>query len=842
MRRARWIGLLAVALFASGLLCWSLPSSVAAVLVVVWLHVAVGALVCAGLVVYVPLHLRRVAKTRSPASRVTGWALCGVAAAVTLSGVATALPETALGELGVVAARGSHFAVAAGLLVLLWVHRVFAPKDMLGGAEIAVTLALLLGAVGVSAAMIQRDAGVFAEARGEPVDPASALRVAAASPAVSTLADTARCEACHPAIVAQWESSAHRFASFANPFYLHALQTLDELRGREATKFCAACHDPLPLQAGVFDTAEALTSELPLADRGVTCLVCHNAVHAGDGTGNGDLTLARAAPLWPGDLSPAPRGGLAGILVRARPDAHVARVSPAALRTSALCGTCHEVGLPTEVTGFRFLPGFNDFDDWQRSPFSHEVALPLGRADEESCLSCHMPRVPAEDPAARGGTVLDHRFAAANLALAQHVGDDEWRARAREGLQAAGASALPISVSTEGEFRGILYGEVTALPTARELLVHTLVSATGVGHDFPGGTADSHEVWVELEVTDADGRVLAHHGRPVEDGGPPPDAHLLRARLLDERGEPIVARDAFRSRTVLYRHLAPAGAGELVRHAFTLPASARGPVVITTRLWFRKFSREFVAAVYQRRGEPAPAQERQLLSEASSQVRLGARVEVGGCLSPEADAERWSYVLRFISAATRVGEYALALAAAERALACGVGAPARVKKARTLLASRRPAEALRELGPLLEDQPERAGLQMIAANAEAAMGEDESALQRLRALAGRFPRDRALHHLRARLALRSAAPEEALAAAEAALAVEPRDVEACYQRMLAASSLGRARIEQEARACYEAYREDEAQRALRRRRRAADPRDDLEAEPRHIHHAQRGAP
>src|SRR5581483_9926938 len=81
----------------------------------------------------------------------------------------------------------------------------------------------------------------------------AALRVPAQPATVEVLAETGRCAECHADIVEQWSGSAHRFASFANPFYLHALQTLEQARGRDVTRFCAACHDPLPLLAGVFE-------------------------------------------------------------------------------------------------------------------------------------------------------------------------------------------------------------------------------------------------------------------------------------------------------------------------------------------------------------------------------------------------------------------------------------------------------------------------------------------------------------------------------------------------------------------------------------------------------------
>ena len=118
------------------------------------------------------------------------------------------------------------------------------------------------------------------------------LRVANPTVPVAVLNETERCAECHADIVAQWNGSAHRFASFANPFYLHALQTLEQARGREVTRFCAGCHDPLPLLAGVFESGAPLSETLPFADRGVTCLICHTTFHAGDPRGNGAIATA----------------------------------------------------------------------------------------------------------------------------------------------------------------------------------------------------------------------------------------------------------------------------------------------------------------------------------------------------------------------------------------------------------------------------------------------------------------------------------------------------------------------------------------------------------------------
>ena len=61
------------------------------------------------------------------------------------------------------------------------------------------------------------------------------------------------CGHCHTEVFQQWNASAHHFSSFNNPIYRKvALQTLEE-KGVETLKFCAGCHDPLPLLSGELD-------------------------------------------------------------------------------------------------------------------------------------------------------------------------------------------------------------------------------------------------------------------------------------------------------------------------------------------------------------------------------------------------------------------------------------------------------------------------------------------------------------------------------------------------------------------------------------------------------------
>ncbi len=66
------------------------------------------------------------------------------------------------------------------------------------------------------------------------------------------------CKECHADIAASHETSMHHFSSFTNPPYKFSVKETREVvykrdGNMQASRFCAACHDPVPLFSGRFD-------------------------------------------------------------------------------------------------------------------------------------------------------------------------------------------------------------------------------------------------------------------------------------------------------------------------------------------------------------------------------------------------------------------------------------------------------------------------------------------------------------------------------------------------------------------------------------------------------------
>jgi len=369
--------------------------------------------------------------------------------------------------------------------------------------------------------------------------------------------DADGCAACHADVAAQFRASAHAFASFNNPIYR---ASVDEFRaasasGAERSRFCGGCHD-IPLHVDRAMAAPVAPSD-PRAHGGVTCLSCHAVDHATQ-DGNGSYHLSTDAIPLPDQHDPALRR------------AHSARLAPPALRDGALCASCHRAFL-SEATGHgAHMAGADDVGPWMRSVFAGSNARQLEPVEvpRRSCTDCHMPSVaaPLGDAAARDGTVRSHHFAGGHTWLASMRGDDAALARARAML----AQAVRLWIVPRARKDG-----------TRDLDV--VLRNVGVGHHFPGGTRDAQDTWIELEVADAEGVIVAR----ARSGAA---AHRLVALVVDDNGQPAVERDVHRFRTVVYDHtIAPRDAA-VVRYRLRPLSAARGPLTVSAKLWHRSRS------------------------------------------------------------------------------------------------------------------------------------------------------------------------------------------------------------------------------------------------------------
>lgn len=390
---------------------------------------------------------------------------------------------------------------------------------------------------------------------------------------VARLSRVDDCASCHTDIASHWANSAHARSSFDNPWYRASVDEFRQARGHGASRFCAGCHDPLLLATGGIDGEVGPDDDLAYA--GITCTTCHNVEAAGN-DGNGSYALGDQAILIPDPAVPA------------EIEAHRRRLTLNPLRTEALCGSCHRSFTGLGIGNEHHLAGIDDLGHWRESGFGHGVPDHWLEVEPQRCQDCHMSTeaAPLGDLAATDGRVRNHRWAASHTTLAAQVEEGSLAAATRALRESALVDIGAVSVGAER----YLLPEQASARGGRSLTFDVLLENTGVGHRFPGGTRDMHDVWLEVEVTDAAGRVL---GVSRPDGESREAVHVLRSTLLDDEGNPELLHRVHEFWTVAFDRTLSAHATQIVRYDMRLPKVIRAPLRIDARLVHRKHSLAF---------------------------------------------------------------------------------------------------------------------------------------------------------------------------------------------------------------------------------------------------------
>ena len=431
---------------------------------------------------------------------------------------------------------------------------------------------------------------------------------------VSKLNNDAFCAECHQDIAATWKLSMHRFSSFNNPAYRAAL---DETRkvalqrdGDVAiSRFCAGCHDILPLFSGRFDDPGFdPEKEKSIAHAGLTCTSCHAVSGVAGRIGMADYQLDEPVS-YPFERSDNPLLSAIGKqLIRARPDVHKRGFLKPVLKTALFCSTCHKAHMPEMVNHYKWLPGQNHFDSfWMSGVSGHRVdSFYYPPKAVEACRDCHMPLLTSDDPAARdfGGTgrrsIHSHQFPAANTGVAKLLGLPSRVIEAdRQMLQGAlrvDIFGLRDAGRLDGELHAPLGDTPVTVEAGRDYLLEVVLRTLRIGHQLTQGTIDSNQLWVSLKLK-ADGRLIAESGAIDARGEVDPNAYFLNAWVLDRDGGRIARRNAQDIFVKLYDHQIPPGAASVVHYQVHVPEWVKGGISIEAAVHYRKFDSTYMRFV-----------------------------------------------------------------------------------------------------------------------------------------------------------------------------------------------------------------------------------------------------
>jgi tetratricopeptide (TPR) repeat protein len=448
---------------------------------------------------------------------------------------------------------------------------------------------------------------------------------------------SAACGRCHQDIYREWSASAHHFSSFNNQWYRRSIEYMQDVIGTRPSKWCAGCHDHAVFFNGRFDRPIKEQIDTPEAQAGLACTSCHSIVHVKSSMGQGDFVVEYPAlhDLAASEQPLLQRTHDALIYLAPKPHRDTFIKPFHREQTAEFCATCHKVHLDAPVNGYRWMRGFNEYDNWQASGVSGQGARSFYYPPKpQTCSDCHMPLVSSSDPAAKQGKVHSHRFPGANTAI-PFVNDDRVQLKVVQdfmrdgqisvdvfGLSRTAESAVPETMRAAGPSEPRLsstfaVGEESAqfgaagesLAPAADVIgpldtmtasvrrgesvrVEVVVRTRKVGHFFPGGTVDAFDVWVELEAVDDRGRVLLHSGAVADEGRGPvdPDAHFYRSQQLDAHGNVINKRNAWMARSVAYVRLVPPGAADTIHYRLQVPEDAGSRILLRAKVNYRKFS------------------------------------------------------------------------------------------------------------------------------------------------------------------------------------------------------------------------------------------------------------
>lgn len=446
------------------------------------------------------------------------------------------------------------------------------------------------------------------------------------------------CGRCHKELYDEWKSSMHHFSSFNNQWYRKSIEYMQDTLGTKPSKWCAGCHDHAVFFNGRFDRPIKEQIDTPEAQAGLSCTSCHSITGVHGSMGQGGITI-EYPPLH--DLAASEQPVMQAVhdkLLYLAPAPHRDTFIKPFHRdqTAEFCSGCHKVHLDQPVNSYRWIRGFNDYDNWQASGVSGQGARSFYYPPKsQKCADCHMPLVDSTDPAAKSGKIRSHRFAAANTAI-PFVNHDAVQLKAvqdflRDGQisvdvfgitradaltaddqAAVAAPATPraastfavgeesaqfgVSGSTSNRPPSVVLAPLDKVPVSvrrgESVRVEVVVRTRKVGHFFPGGTVDALEVWVELEATDDKGRVIMHSGAAADGGSGPVDAgaHFYRSLQLDEHGNQINKRNAWAARSVAYVRLIPPGAADTIHYRLDIPPDAGDRIFLKAKVNYRKFA------------------------------------------------------------------------------------------------------------------------------------------------------------------------------------------------------------------------------------------------------------
>jgi len=432
------------------------------------------------------------------------------------------------------------------------------------------------------------------------------------------IANSLRCSSCHAGITQQWIASAHQQAA-SDVTYVTNVNLLEKKKGISTTRYCEGCHAPVALLTGELSPGgqHGGKPDTLANQEGVSCMGCHGIRSLTHLKGVASFVFGPAEDYLFARSDQSLLQRINALLIRVKPAQHKHDMMAPVLRDPTVCAACHAQFMDKDVNNWGWVKMQDEYSAWLESPYSQHQDERFANREVTRCQDCHMTLEPIPDPSAdRNGLTRSHHFPAANTFLPLLRGDQQQFEAIKGFLQ---SNKLRLSIDAPNR-RDAVQTEYALDPKVRGVdeapyyyylgetaAIDLVVSNVGVGHDFPGGTTDIGQAWIEFLVTDAEGHALYRSGQLDEQQQVDPGAYFYRAQAVDRHGDLVWRHDLFNMIGNSFKRTIKAGESDIVRFQFPIPGWAKSPLIVASSLKYRKLNQRYARWAMGEHYFPIPA-------------------------------------------------------------------------------------------------------------------------------------------------------------------------------------------------------------------------------------------
>ncbi len=380
-----------------------------------------------------------------------------------------------------------------------------------------------------------------------------------------------------------------------------------DTEGKEATRYCAGCHDPVALLSGGINPGEEF--DTPYSDEGSSCIVCHAITKIRHLKGSGSYLVTP-----PERYLYANREGwfyetINNLLIKTAPALHKKEYSKVFYGKPEYCAVCHKQYIK-DPNDWGWVKLQDQYGEWLSSHYSGRNDKGFNKDDVKLCRDCHMPLVASKDPAAGfDGKVRSHRFIAANTAIPWLERDMEQFEMTKAWLKGRKILISIFEPRDKEASRNMAFidnemyqlAEPAPYVTMGEKVnLNILLTNAGVGHGFPNGPLDIYQAWLEIKIVDAQNNVIFQAGK-VDNGGyvETENTRFFFTLGVNRKGRLIDKHNLWHLIGNTYKKMIKPGFTDLSTYQFMVPYWVKGDITVMARLRYRRFNKWFTDWVFE---------------------------------------------------------------------------------------------------------------------------------------------------------------------------------------------------------------------------------------------------